>query len=161
MRRTFGPTLGAILTSCNVDGGRHLIDRTNSTLIVPTRMPLGVCLVEGSLKMKALLIVLCVWILASTATSADVAVKGYYRKNGTYVQPHYRSDPNGTKADNWSTFGNINPHTGKIGTKRYNENSSYESDRSIESIARDRLGGCYYIECDDDCWDPKMYYCLD
>jgi len=27
-------------------------------------------------------------------------VKGYYRKNGTYVQPHERSNPNGTKSDN-------------------------------------------------------------
>jgi len=44
-------------------------------------------------------------------------VKGYYRKNGTYVAPHYQTNPNGTKLDNWSTKGNVNPFTGKPGTK--------------------------------------------
>lgn len=47
---------------------------------------------------------------------AAVHVKGYYRSNGTYVQPHYRSSPNGTVLDNYSTKGNINPYTGKEGT---------------------------------------------
>ena len=33
---------------------------------------------------------------------AYVKVKGYYRKDGTYVRPHVRSDPNGLKYDNYS-----------------------------------------------------------
>lgn len=53
---------------------------------------------------------------------ADDWVNGYYRKNGTYVQGHYRSSSNDTASDNWSTKGNINPYTGKAGTK----NSSYD-----------------------------------
>ena len=48
---------------------------------------------------------------------AQVKVRGYTKKNGTYVAPHYRSNPNSTKLDNWSTKGNINPYTGKAGTK--------------------------------------------
>lgn len=32
---------------------------------------------------------------------AYVSVKGYYRSNGTYVQPHVRSNPNGLKYDNY------------------------------------------------------------
>jgi hypothetical protein len=28
-----------------------------------------------------------------------------------------RSAPNGTKADNWSSKGNVNPYTGKEGTR--------------------------------------------
>ncbi len=48
---------------------------------------------------------------------ADVYVHGYYRSNGTYVQPYYRSDPNGTTLDNWSTKGNMNPYTGEPGYK--------------------------------------------
>lgn len=44
-------------------------------------------------------------------------VKGYVKKNGKYVAPHDRTAPNGTKADNWSTKGNVNPETGKAGTK--------------------------------------------
>lgn len=39
---------------------------------------------------------------------ADTRVNGYYRSNGTYVQPYYRSDPNGTTNDNYSTRGNVN-----------------------------------------------------
>ena len=53
--------------------------------------------------------------MASNASFADVFVNGYYKSNGTYVQPHYRSDPNSTRLDNWSTRGNINPYTGKRG----------------------------------------------
>ena len=37
---------------------------------------------------------------------ADVWVDGYYKNNGTYVQPHYRSNANSTRLDNWSTRGN-------------------------------------------------------
>ena len=40
----------------------------------------------------------------AVATDADayVRVKGYYRKDGTYVQPYVRSNPNGLKYDNYS-----------------------------------------------------------
>jgi len=48
---------------------------------------------------------------------APVRVKGYYRKDGTYVRPHYRSNPDGNVWNNWSTYPNINPYTGKQGTK--------------------------------------------
>lgn len=65
--------------------------------------------------------------LDSIAQAKDVYVKGYYRKDGTYVKPHYRSAPNHTKSDNWSSFGNVNPHTGKIGTKTYDNDSNYNS----------------------------------
>lgn len=44
-----------------------------------------------------------------------VEVKGYTRSNGTYVKPHYRTKPDSTVNNNWSTKGNINPYTGKEG----------------------------------------------
>ena len=47
---------------------------------------------------------------------ADTFVNGYYRSNGTYVQPHYRSAPNNSYNDNWSVSPNINPYTGQQGT---------------------------------------------
>ena len=47
---------------------------------------------------------------------ATVRVRGYYRKNGTYVQPHYRSNPDGNPYNNWSFPGNVNPYTGKVAT---------------------------------------------
>lgn len=57
---------------------------------------------------------------------SQVYVKGYFKSNGTYVQPHYRSYPNGNPYDNWSTKGNINPYTGKYGTKNiYGYTSNY------------------------------------
>lgn len=48
-------------------------------------------------------------------SQADTYVDGYYRSNGTYVAPHYRTDKNSTVYDNWSTYPNINPYTGKKG----------------------------------------------
>ena len=51
-----------------------------------------------------------------------VFVKGYYRDNGTYVQPYYRTSPNNTVMDNWSTFPNVNPYTGEIGSKHFDNN---------------------------------------
>jgi len=47
-------------------------------------------------------------------------VNGYTKSNGTYVNGYNRSNPNYTKSDNYSTKGNINPYTGKVGTKSYN-----------------------------------------
>jgi hypothetical protein len=43
-------------------------------------------------------------------------VNGYYKSNGTYVEGHYRTMPNNTMNDNYSTYPNVNPHTGKQGT---------------------------------------------
>ena len=43
-------------------------------------------------------------------------VKGYYKPStGRYVQPYYRSNPNNTRWDNYSTRGNYNPYTGSKG----------------------------------------------
>jgi hypothetical protein len=46
-----------------------------------------------------------------------VSVKGYYKPSTMkYVAPSYRTSPNKTKLDNYSTKGNYNPYTGKSGT---------------------------------------------
>jgi|SRR6185437_6773815 hypothetical protein len=50
------------------------------------------------------------------AAMSQTRVGGYVTKNGTYVAPHYRSSPNSTKLDNYSTRGNVNPYTGQAGT---------------------------------------------
>jgi hypothetical protein len=55
----------------------------------------------------------------STNTNPNVIqVDGYYKSNGTYVEPHIRTAPNSTVKDNFSFYGNLNPSTGQIGTKR-------------------------------------------
>ena len=49
--------------------------------------------------------------------SAQTRVGGYTRRDGTHVQPYYRSRPDGNFSNNWSTKGNVNPYTGKPGTR--------------------------------------------
>ena len=61
-----------------------------------------------------LLFIITLFSFAQTNTN-HVYVSGYYRSNGTYVQPHYRTAPNSTNRDNFSTRGNINPYTGQSG----------------------------------------------
>lgn len=53
----------------------------------------------------------------TSAASADVYHRGYYRNNGTYVQPHYQTVPNGTQRDNYGSTGVYNPHNGEYGTR--------------------------------------------
>jgi len=51
--------------------------------------------------------------------SATVDVRGYFRKDGTYVPPHKRTESDATVDNNWTTVGNTNPYTGKPGTKSW------------------------------------------
>jgi len=46
------------------------------------------------------------------------SVRGHVTKQGTYVQPHRATNPDKSKANNWSQKGNVNPYTGKAGTKK-------------------------------------------
>lgn len=39
--------------------------------------------------------------LFSFCYAGDVSVKGYYRKDGTYVRPHHRSSPDGDVSNNY------------------------------------------------------------
>lgn len=76
--------------------------------------------------MKKLFLLVIAFCLLTTSAFTDTFVNGYYRKNGTYVRPHYRSSPNYTVRDNWSYKGNINPYTGKVGTNYYRNNPTSE-----------------------------------
>jgi len=51
------------------------------------------------------------------ASGDSNSVRGYTKKDGTYVAPHQRTNPNGTQRDNWSSKPNYNPYTGKEGKK--------------------------------------------
>ena len=63
-------------------------------------------------------------------------VNGYYRSNGKYVQGYYRTIANNTVSDNYSTIGNVNPYTGKRGTKTYYVSS--KSNRSYNYYKQKR-----------------------
>ena len=52
---------------------------------------------------------------SQSKSSSDVYVKSYTRSNGTVVKGYYRTAPNSTNRDNFSTRGNVNPYTGKKG----------------------------------------------
>jgi hypothetical protein len=54
---------------------------------------------------------------APSPTGNSHAVNGHFKKDGTYVQPHRATNPNQTQRDNWSSKPNVNPYTGKPGTK--------------------------------------------
>ncbi len=68
-------------------------------------------------KIFSLLIIafFCFGLAFSQTNPKHVKVSGYYRKDGTYVQPYFRTAPNYTNRDNFSTKGNANPYTGKPG----------------------------------------------
>jgi hypothetical protein len=61
----------------------------------------------------------CLIIVFNIPAFADQYVHGYTRSNGTYVQPYFRSSPDGTVTNNFSFKGNANPYTGAIGKNRY------------------------------------------
>lgn len=83
--------------------------------------------------MKTIIIatLLCI---ATTATAGDY-VNGYTRRDGTYVQGYYRSSPDSSHNNNYSTQGNYNPYTGKQGTERstYNDNTPQNNQRTFGS----------------------------
>lgn len=54
-------------------------------------------------------------VFPAMANAGDTYVRGYYKRDGTYVQPHYRTKPNRNPYDNFSTKGNVNPYTGQKG----------------------------------------------
>lgn len=62
--------------------------------------------------LSGLLLAVFALLLPLQSVFADVWVNGYTRKDGTYVQGHYRSSPDGNPYNNWSYPGNTNPYTG-------------------------------------------------
>jgi len=66
---------------------------------------------------RGLLVAIGCVLAFGTSMADSTKVRGHYKKDGTYVAPHVRTTPNSSKLDNWSTKGNVNPYTGKDGTK--------------------------------------------
>lgn len=93
------------------------------------------------------------FMASQTFAQSDIWVSGYSTKNNTYVEPHYRTSPNYTKNDNFSTIGNVNPYTGSYGTKPADtyfstpstSSSYFPSTPSSSTIYTGPRGGQYYI----------------
>jgi hypothetical protein len=81
--------------------------------------------------MKAILIFLIVFsailFTIQPVCAGDTYVKGYYRNDGTYVQPHYRSAPDSNRMNNYSYPGNVNPYTGQRAPRSSNPSYNYPS----------------------------------
>jgi uncharacterized protein YxeA len=78
--------------------------------------------------MKRILLILLLllsFITYAQTNSNHVYVNGYTRSNGTYVEGHYRTAPNSTVNDNFSTVGNTNPYTGQAGYIARDGGTSY------------------------------------
>jgi hypothetical protein len=74
--------------------------------------------------MKSLLLGIGLALLAgATFAQSEHYVQGYTKQNGTYVAPHMQTNPDATRANNWSTRGNVNPYTGQPGTKPFYPNT--------------------------------------
>jgi hypothetical protein len=68
--------------------------------------------------MKAVLLAVMTMMISIPADAAGShSKKGYVKKDGTYVAPSHATNPNRSKADNYSSKGNTNPYTGKEGAK--------------------------------------------
>lgn len=70
------------------------------------------------LKMSRFIMTIALGVIVAGEALAQGTVyqPGYMRRDGTYVDPHYRSTPDGNRFNNWSSQGNINPYTGRQGT---------------------------------------------
>lgn len=81
-----------------------------------------------------LLIFSLVFLICQTNPN-HVWVNGYTRSNGTHVQGHWRTAPNHTNVDNFSTRGNVNPYTHEKGwvTPDGQENP-WEEDNELETV---------------------------
>jgi hypothetical protein len=57
------------------------------------------------------------YILKLPKAKQSSHVAPHTTSNGTYVSGHQQTNPNGTQLDNYGTRGNVNPHTGAVGTR--------------------------------------------
>jgi len=66
---------------------------------------------------------------ATAADASGVRVRGYTTRRGTYVAPSRRTSPDHRRTNNWSSRGNVNPYTGRAGTRNPYAPRSYRSRR--------------------------------
>ena len=83
------------------------------------------------------LLILAGLLVAVGASAQGVYVNPYVRQDGSYVPGHYRSAPDSSRLDNWSSYGNVNPHTGEVG--RTDPYRSYGSGGSSNGTTGDSL----------------------
>jgi hypothetical protein len=73
--------------------------------------------------MHRLFLATVLFLTLQAGAFAQVSVDGYTRRDGTYVQPHHRSNPDNSYNNNWNVSPNTNPYTGQTGERQptYND----------------------------------------
>lgn len=82
---------------------------------------------------------------AQSVNSSSRYQRGYVKKDGTYVQGHYKTRSNRTNHDNYSTQSNVNPYTHEKGkrAKDYSRDAyKYGQGKVVQTGPK---GGQYYI----------------
>lgn len=67
--------------------------------------------------MKVLIVAAALGLIATPLQATEShRVKGYVKKDGTYVAPTRRTNPDGKLPNNYSSKPNVNPYSGRAGT---------------------------------------------
>ena len=80
---------------------------------------------------KLILAIMSVFFLATSFLAEAVNVRGYYRKDGTYVRPHSRSSPDGIKSNNYGSASSSQRST----ESGYSTLPSYANDYDGDGVA--------------------------
>lgn len=88
--------------------------------------------------MKKLVMAIVALSVGAPALAQSVYVKGYTKRDGTYVAPSYRTRPDSSIYNNYSTRPNVNPYTGNAGTR-----NPYSSP-SFSPYYKPYTAPCYY-----------------
>jgi len=81
----------------------------------------------------------------SYGTSNDVRYQsGYVKDNGTYVEPHYKTNNNSTNWDNFSTKDNYNYYNGTNGSRAKDYSNEAQNYGGGNTINTGPKGGQYY-----------------
>jgi hypothetical protein len=88
--------------------------------------------------------VLGLMLFSSLSLAAgSTSVKGHFRKDGTYVQAHKRTNPDQLRRNNYGSEGNANPYTGKQGKQRNEFSNPPQYNDSHNSGQGKRLNQLY------------------
>jgi hypothetical protein len=95
--------------------------------------------------MKKIVLIFVLMLARQEISFADTYVNGYFKSDGIYIEPHYRTNPNSTNVDNYSTSGNSNPYTQSNGYRAQDYSLDANNYGSGKIIYTGPRGGHYYI----------------
>ncbi|GHV06626.1 hypothetical protein AGMMS50229_11760 [Campylobacterota bacterium] len=101
---------------------------------------------KNQIMSKAKKLVIALAILSGVSLSAQCTEyqNGYFRRDGTYVQPHWKTCKDGFSTNNFSSIGNTNAFTGQSGSRANNYSLDAQNYGSGRTIYTGPKGGQYY-----------------